>query len=48
MKPKLLKRSSVIAGTFVPSLVLEGFQQLWKRLVVTILKLQPRPKPPFP
>jgi hypothetical protein len=47
-KPKLLKRSSVIAGTFVPLPALEGLQQFWRRLVVTMLKLQPKPKPPSP
>jgi hypothetical protein len=38
----------VIAGTFVPSPALKGLQQFWRRLVVTMLKLQPRPKPPSP
>jgi hypothetical protein len=43
--PKPLKRSLVIAGTFVPSPAPEGLQQFWRKLVVTMLKLQPRPKP---
>jgi predicted nuclease with TOPRIM domain len=35
-------------GTFVPSPALEGLRQFWRRLVLTMLKLQPRPKLPSP
>jgi hypothetical protein len=38
----------VIAVTFVPSPAPEGLLQFWRKLVVTMLKLQPRPKPPSP
>jgi hypothetical protein len=35
-------------GTSVLSLALEGLRQFWRRLVVTMLKLWPRLKPPSP
>jgi hypothetical protein len=42
-----LRRTLGITGVlqFVPLPALEGLQQFWRRLVVTMLKLQPRPKP---
>jgi hypothetical protein len=46
-KTKPLKKSLVMAGTFVPSPAPEGLQQFWRRLVVTMLKLRPRPKTAF-
>jgi hypothetical protein len=42
-----LRRTLGITGVlqFVPLPALEGLQQFWRRLVVTMLKLRPRPKP---
>jgi hypothetical protein len=39
------EKYSAIGGTFVPSSVHVGLQQFWRKLVVNILRLQPRQKP---
>jgi hypothetical protein len=38
-KSKLLKKYSVIVGTFVPSPVHEGLQQYWRKPAVNMLRL---------
>ena len=40
-----LKKFSASAGIFVPSPVPEGLQQFWRKLVVNMLRMQPKQKP---
>jgi Ribonuclease G/E len=46
VKPKLLRRFLVIAGTSVHSLVRGGLRPFWRRQVADMLKPWPRPKLP--
>jgi hypothetical protein len=46
-KLKLLTKYLTTVGISAPSLVPKGLQQFWRKLVVNMLKLQPRQKLPF-
>jgi hypothetical protein len=47
-KLKLLTKYLATVGISVPSPVPVGLQRFWRKLVVTMLKLQPRQKPSSP